>query len=961
MEHIALEIFDLDGKGGSRFAYLPEGTSITVTETSDIFASGDVWTFNFTLNVRANAHIFGSSGDMHGSRLHEQLDRRRARLWADGVALYLGYLRLGEEADVDADGDVDVSFESGKKTFDEMIEGAKANQVPMLGDVRFGVALWRKRLTEHAVKLKASLEFTDGSVSSDAMLKHGSDDSEWVAFTNDGEARGMSVQEYPRMVFHKGIFLKLGGGADNIDCLNTDRPYAEDEDGTPTNPYCNIALCYQKYDFKKTDKDGHEEYDYSSEPEAQRGYEVMPANRLNSAPNFFVLYWLRCLMDHLGIHIEENQMMDVEDMRRLFFVNTKCAYKEREYLRYTSDKTGCYRFSGKRLVPEQFAPEKVEGSHKLWLGPRNLVDLEKSGVECTGYSPSGPTVVSPTQFTPTETKEIKRVVVKIDTVGVWDDTVVKPYYEESNRYLHDAIATPECFPDVDISEAVKALEDGFGVRFLFSDGYQRVRIVLLRNIFRSTDTQRIACDIVSEPVKTESGIRGFRMTYGAGKDDTQFYYKGFADMMPHRKELWPDDSDKHDYSQWDLEAEYPDLLHRVSAFNKTCYVTPNNGNAYIIKVDKDAKNYQDLHPSLFGCADFMDAEDGDCTGDDETIKEVTVGFKPAIMNDVNVESERSGDSKKQHFALFVDEKMRPRRVQFDDGKDYNDPAVVYDVDGMLYEKKDGKYVYGNIMSDDGIVKPGEFAITSDTVFSKDKMKAEIYAYVKGRAADGTSAWGSVKWDVTGIKVEGHVNEGYRLYLQDNYEPNDDGVCPIETHDWGLTLGIMRGSGDDASVLYSIDPDDHEENSTWDIQAGSSATAHPDTCDNYGNLFDYNGETPGPGDVGGRFSLKLRAEKPNPKFDRTKEEGPDNRRYLAISNADLRQRGLADQFYKEYSYWIRNARIAKMEVRMTLAQLLGIDKTKRVTVGDITGFVRKLQYTISSDTGLGSVTIEIMYI
>ena len=112
---------------------------------------------------------------------------------------------------------------------------------------------------------------------------------------------------------------------------------------------------------------------------------------------------------------------------------------------------------------------------------------------------------------------------------------------------------------------------------------------------------------------------------------------------------------------------------------------------------------------------------------------------------------------------------------------------------------------------------------------------------------------------------------------------------------------------------------------------------------------------------GRFSLKLRAEKPNPYFDAKQPESAENKRYLDITDAKLRHRGLCDQFYKEYSYWIRNARIVKRTVHMELAQFLAIDKTKKVTVGDVTGFIRKTQFTVSKETGLGMVTMEIMYI
>jgi hypothetical protein len=47
--------------------------------------------------------------------------------------------------------------------------------------------------------------------------------------------------------------------------------------------------------------------------------------------------------------------------------------------------------------------------------------------------------------------------------------------------------------------------------------------------------------------------------------------------------------------------------------------------------------------------------------------------------------------------------------------------------------------------------------------------------------------------------------------------------------------------------------------------------------------------------------------------------------------------------------------------MELAQLQTIDKTKKVKVGDITGFIRKMQYSVNLKTGLGLVTLEIMYI
>jgi len=1089
MEHLALEVFDREGTG-SQFASLPEDASITITATSEIFAKGDVWSHAFSLNAAANAHIVGTAGEIHGSRLHDILHKRRARLWVEGLPLFLGYLVLDDEVEVDGDGNFDLTFESGQHTFDEMIEGAKANQVPMMGDVMIGLALWRKRKVSVSVRLKASFVFdyqeTEDLTSepSDVFYQtepHDGTRGRDVPFTSDGEKELQAVQEYPRMVFPRletGTFTDLTGeGLTEFDCINTDSPYDD------SHPYCNVALCYQKQGYEKKQTDGTYIPKYNEEPEAQRGYEYMPANRLNSAPNFYVIYWLRALMKHLGIYIEENQMMDVEDLKRLFFVNTNCAYKEPTTLRtaISDPSLGKYRFNmnGRqisRLVPEYFGRrEEVSevAGRKIYEYKRGEnINKEESGFVCTDYRLG--------QALPSGMPAVKHIKIDIESAGQWSETD-REQYEHDNGYLHRAYATPECFPNVDISEVIHALESGFGIRLLFSDDYKRVRIVLLRNLFRDTAVQHINCEVVRPEEKVENSIRGFRMTYG-DKDDTHFHYKGFDDMLPHKKELWQDNSDTHDYSKWKLDANYADIIKRVNAFDKTCYVTPATGNAYGIKIDKDAKRYDELYPSLFGYGEYMDAEDGDCTGEEETIETVNVGFMPAIMNDLNMENERKGETE-QLFALFVDETMRPRRPSLKgDGTDYDDPATEYPIygSGGLYDES--KEAPASSMKVDGIVKPGEFAVRSDMYAQKDdyRLSADLKVML-------VSTIGLTTLPVT-MNIDGHINEGYRLYLQDNYEPNDNGVSPVESHDWGLTLGIMRGSGDDAYVRYEGDPDDGEGNDTWRLMPGSSVTAHPDTCDNYGKLWDYNGKQSGtsgsdiintrelainklseifPGsnaafngtggyisgasvitipdnnktlhniliatyrsmsgiiDFGpyyipswilhsvedimrmdaygqkiiiemdsswercdtllqlcqmaygnsgesmtidngvdsryGRFSLKLRAEKPNPYFDPTQEESSYNRRYLAITNENLKGRGLADQFYKEYSYWIRNSRIVKRTVRMTLAQLLTIDKTKRSEVGDVTGFIRKMQYTISNKTGLGDVTMEIMYI
>ena len=238
MEQLALEVFDLDGQG-SQYAYLEPDASITITDTSEIFDSGDIWTHNFQLNIPANAHLFGTSGELHGSRLHEQINKRRARLWVMGLPLYYGYLRLDDEVDVDEDGNVDVSFESGQKTFKDMIEGAKANQVPLMNDLLIGMAVDRERSMENK---QVTITFESTELPASALYPRGG--TEVVCRLNG--IRDL-CQMFPKFVRPDGTWYNTVSGSSftiaRNELVNTDYPYSD------AHPYCNIKIGYRKYEY----------------------------------------------------------------------------------------------------------------------------------------------------------------------------------------------------------------------------------------------------------------------------------------------------------------------------------------------------------------------------------------------------------------------------------------------------------------------------------------------------------------------------------------------------------------------------------------------------------------------------------------------------------------------------------------------------------------------------------------
>lgn len=171
---------------------------------------------------------------------------------------------------------------------------------------------------------------------------------------------------------------------------------------------------------------------------------------------------------------------------------------------------------------------------------------------------------------------------------------------------------------------------------------------------------------------------------------------------------------------------------------------------------------------------------------------------------------------------------------------------------------------------------------------------------------------------------------------------------IRDYDTGLSLGIMRGPGREAGVEDVEQNYDGEGNFKY-YMVSQDYTFHSDYIDNYGNLFDYNGTEPGGVDTSGRFSLKLRAEKPNP-------EGG----FYSITETYAQRRGLFDKFYSEYAYFVVNRKIVRMKCRMEMADLLNIDWTKRYKIGEYVGFINKYSYSVSS-TGISDVELEMYYI
>lgn len=1014
MEYLSLEIFDLEGTG-SKYAMLPEDVSITITDTSEIFANGDVWSYSFKLSTKANAHIFGSAADLHGARLHEQVNKRRARLWVMGVPLYLGYLKLGDEVEVDENGDVSVTFESGQKTFREMIEGMNARDVSV-GDVQIGIALNRKRVA--SMEASGVVVFDQLGFSDNRTVLNSAD------FNFEGNNQNYAyIQRWPKLVMSKGWYVDNDGARTDIylDTTNAQNPY------DAAHPFCNINVCYQKRVMKKDDSGNESE-------QKVRGYTVRLGRgadtwsggdgetRYNNSPNFFLLYWLERLFKDKNVVIQENQMEKVDGLRRVFLANLGCFYEEMDT---NNDED--------ELAPG--TPARARYGNLSF--------------------PAGFITNDGTIYDQNATEEDDRPKLRVDQLKVNSTDMDKSshYYFSSfwARYTshvgitgYRAFATGENYPNVEASEIINSTEAAFGVRFLFDKDYTQVRIVLLRNIFQNEETQKIDCEITKDE-KVENSKRGFLLTYGGDEDNTDYNY--------------------NDWSRVDSSKSYADIVaHCVTSLNKTCYYTKNNGNAYRIKIDEA----EDLYfPVLVEVGGYNDAKDGNCEGEDDTIETVTIPAKPLIMNNVdgNYCVFFSGDLKVPGNTTPMSCSIKVADVDQDQKYnvgyyDYDHAKATAELENLWaeYYELEEKYNAAKAKERYPHVQAFSYAYKAHMMMKWREIEEKQSQLMPEKTAEFS----------VHLKGELYAKELIGVTLQDSYTYEGNDGTPFDKANIGLCFGMMRGSGLDSYIFYDGDEEEKEGNDYWEMMSGTSLIDHPDSCDNWGNRWDYSddyiterGKVPeifrqlfplrdeqyfytllGGGDIRGittrkiraadgkiytvlfragysypvdyfnrymermngltpeammqadedgyhgwkdmiieldssweryytlnamiiyyknggtppvihngvatrygNFSLKLRAEKPG----------------MEITDPNLRGRGLADQFYKEYSYWVRNARIVKRTVKIELAQLLSIDKTKRVTIGDVTGFIRKIQYSVSNKTGLGRATFEIMYI
>lgn len=236
-------------------------------------------------------------------------------------------------------------------------------------------------------------------------------------------------------------------------------------------------------------------------------------------------------------------------------------------------------------------------------------------------------------------------------------------------------------------------------------------------------------------------------------------------------------------------------------------------------------------------------------------------------------------------------------------------------------------------------------ITPSDIRKKHDFTAQGAVYVdydiKGIVRDSNRADGYTTPRGSGSTSGSTGSTSGRTSLNSEYLFLDWAEASVKA-DCGFQIGIMRGTGSDASYAI-IDSSIDVGGQTWVATAGRYPAFTSDCIDLFGRRYDYNGVGEGTGvDDNQLISLKPIATK------------------KAYSAQILPDRGLVPKFLSEYMHFLANRKLIRIIARMTVAQLVNIDWSRKYRIGEYIGFINKLSFDIDNN-GLSEVEIELYMI
>lgn len=927
---------------------IKEDTSISIELKNPLFNDTEMFSLPIELPIEGNRHVLKNVDDVSSDIRPVSYEHTQMQIIAEGVPLASGASIIQEDEQLEDS--LALNVDASTQSFADLISDLKCNEVPISSKYKDQLLIGEK-IDDVSVSVNYKTEVEIKYQGKKGNKKYGSVGDDYTTeSTFSPQALGFS---YPAQCketgnLHEAVLLKTytypNGNSVKIPDVQTS--YINVSDAYPQKLFCNARVCYAHHDLNDDGTTSDKIVQYSTQRKGedpnnknreQEMYEdrgpiwVLDANRPQSGICFYMLFFLDCLFEYLGVQFDKSALENIGDMKRLCFFTTKCAYdtkplyarsyytKEDEAVKAGLKQEGDVKegFFQKQANSEKDVKNLFEDVNK-WLDSRGcggtlkLDNPKDKNVQEVKYRKVTYKIVEKPHNGPFynggvfKDTEVVTVVDDWETVTVGKDNVASITCKSTiksaqmSASIFRMYANEKNFPDESVSDVIDSLEQQFGIKFHYDYEQKKVTAYLIRDVFRKQNpTPRDFHAQVLKMLPITEKITGVRAGYAAESEAKE--------QRDNVKNQVKDFNTDYDYIEYPKNSTvtsltYKDIIHKVYNGQMNVFVDLQTGNKYRVKIDKNFTDASNMEPRLFEVAAMKGVEIGDCsTLNEDFIQEFKSSFVPVGMVDANY---RMALSSSTGSTCASDNPKQPNEV----GKQY-----------------DG-YEFGEVNS--------SYAKTQMAALIDEDMEHEfVKQYVKNT--------------MSSMVADFYVTE--ELCLRESYDPSstDDGNSPLQSYDWGLSIAIMRGGGVDStheSYEYNYDG---FGNSKWRTKAGDYALT-TDSIDPYGNEYDYNGV-----DNEERFSLKPRAW--------VQPEWADAP--LVVNTPSIKNRGYVDVFLVDYIYFLLHRKKYYVKCLASVAQVADIQNHWKEwwNIDGKKCLIDKVNTTVSAKVGIGEVELEVFAI
>lgn len=915
---------------------LPDDFSIDIEDQNPVFNDTEMFSYPFSIPLDGNRWLVKNIEDVHAAVKAVNMEHLPTRIHADGLPFRSGTLVMQDDEEITDS--LSMNIDASTQSFSELISDLQCRDIPVKDQIIIGEKIGNVRVDiESDPVVKVNVFVTGGKHKDDKTEIHEiraahvsvskvlepqalgfsypANCVEWTTtgtHHKKGDAKIMSERSYPQ-----NHIVNEPAIASNGNYINTAAAYGETDGAGRAASYCNARICYKHHGLdeegKKTDSGIISMKDCTWTNEDLYPYWVLDAKRPQSGICFYVLYFLDCLFDYLGVTFDKKALMEIEDLKHLCFFTTVCSY---DTIQHPHHGTYYSETDAEVIAKKKKAGEIKTGYFRSqehinsWLESRgcggkiNIVKAEDKDVqELTLRTPEG------------TTEHVQVGEVRDDggkVTGISIEAKISKFNVQAN--VLNMVANSGNFPDESVSTIIASLESAFGIKFSYDYEQKKVTAYLTRDVLRkSGDKARIFHANIHSMTPMTEKITGVRMRYSA-ESDAKDQRQNVLDSRRNKNMGYSTDYDYIDYPAPDsgdnstvYNLDYIDFFHNLSSGDKHCYIDRKTGNAYRVKVNSDATTTADLKPVLFEVGQFKGVEYGDCSDENKDfVHDISVDFTPVPFNDVN------------YFKEIEAAYGSHEAIDSYNGKKYG--VTIADGQPIL------------------------------CAYVDEDMEHEFVEQI-------------INQTISTAFCDFYMQQ--TLSLVESYDPSstDDGNSPLQDDSrWGYAVALMRGGGSDATRQSYDYNYDHFGTSKWRTVSGKYALAC-DSLDMMGNEFDYNGIQEGTGE-GEKFSLKIRAFKEpswlsDPKYQNVVLCDKDEVKNGKVVKK-VRSRGLFDTFVLPYAYFLLNRKKFMVRCTTTVAQVADIPNHWQEwwNIGGMKCLIDKVNTTIDAKTGMGEVELTV---